>query len=98
MGVPIPEEYALDQNYPNPFNPETTIKYQLPEAGKVVLKIYNVMGQEIRTLVNEDKEAGYYNIHWDGRDQLGDRVPSSVYIYRLKTNSLVFSKRMILIK
>ncbi len=95
MGVPVPEEYALDQNYPNPFNPETTIKYQLPEAGKVVLKIYNVIGQEIRTLVNEEKEAGYHNIRWDGMDNKGVSVSSGVYIYRLQVGNFVRVKKML---
>jgi len=95
MGVPVPEEYALDQNYPNPFNPETTIKYQLPEAGKVVLKIYNAIGQEIRTLVNEEKEAGYHDIRWDGMDNKGVRVSSGVYIYRLQVGDFVRVKKML---
>jgi len=95
MRVPVPEEYALDQNYPNPFNPETTIEYQLPEAGKVMLKIYNVIGQEIRTLVNEDKEAGYHKIRWDGMDNKGVKVSSGIYIYQLQVGNFLRIKKML---
>ncbi|OVE79413.1 hypothetical protein BVY01_02635 [bacterium I07] len=64
----VPTEYALRQNYPNPFNPQTTIRYQIPEAGNVAIEIFNMMGQRIRILVEEDKVAGQYSVQWDGRD------------------------------
>jgi len=94
----LPESYDLSQNYPNPFNPETTIKYQLPEAGKVVLKIYNTLGQEIKTLVNEEKQAGYHEVRWDGKDDNGVKVSSGVYIYRLQAGQFVSSKKMIFMR
>lgn len=93
MGVPVPEEYALGQNYPNPFNPETTIKYQLPGAGKVVLKIYNIIGQEIRTLVNEEKEAGYHFVVWDAKDN-----PSGMYLIRFQSGEFIQIKKCLIIK
>jgi len=95
---PIPTEFALDQNYPNPFNPETIIRYQLPESGDVALMIYNILGQEIRTLFHEPKDAGYYQAIWDGKDTAGHSVSSGVYFYRLITHNQVMTKRMLLLK
>ncbi|RKY89822.1 hypothetical protein DRQ09_00755, partial [candidate division KSB1 bacterium] len=94
----IPDEYGLSQNYPNPFNPETKIRFQLPMASKVVLKVYNVLGQEVRTLVNKEMKAGYHSIVWDGRNNYGVRVASGVYIYRIKAGKFVASKKMLFLK
>jgi hypothetical protein len=94
----IPGQYQLFQNYPNPFNPNTTIQYALIETGKVSLKIYNLLGQEIRTLVNNTQDAGYQTIQWDGRDDIGQSVASGIYIYRLETDGYVSTKKMILLK
>ena len=80
---PIPDHFALLANYPNPFNPATTIRYQLPQASHVTLKIYNLLGQEIRTLVDVIQEAGFHNVRWDGRDDSGAPVSSGVYLVRL---------------
>jgi flagellar hook assembly protein FlgD len=79
--------FSLSQNYPNPFNPETSISYQVPEASTVVLRIFNALGQEIRTLVNGQQAAGQYDIKWDGRDSAGIKVNSGVYLYRLEVIS-----------
>lgn len=76
--------FELSQNYPNPFNPTTAIRYQLPKSGSVELTIYNLLGQEIRKLVNENRIAGQYTVQWDGRDETGAAVASGVYLYRLK--------------
>jgi hypothetical protein len=97
-GVPVPEEYALDQNYPNPFNAQTLIKYQLPKPGKVVLKIYNTLGHEVRALVNEDQEAGYHEICWDGKDQHGLPVSSGLYFYQFKAGKFYQVRKMNLIR
>ncbi len=94
----FPESFELSQNYPNPFNPETHIGYQLADKSSVTLSIFNLQGQLVRTLVDEEQAAGMYSVYWDGRDHMGDKVPSAVYVYRLETNSAVFSKKMILIK
>jgi hypothetical protein len=98
IDVSLPKAYALHQNYPNPFNPETNIKYRLPEANHVILKILNVLGQEIKTLVDEEKEAGYFTVHWDGKNNFGEEVAGGVYFYRLITNDFVNSKKMLLIR
>jgi len=95
LGAPLPTEYALHQNHPNPFNAETVIKYQLPKSGKVSLKIYNSLGQEVRTLVDAMKEAGEFEIHWDGMDDNGSRVSSGIYIYRFQVNEFVSTKKML---
>jgi hypothetical protein len=87
------KEYALDQNYPNPFNPSTTIKYQIPIAGMVTLKIYDVLGKEIALLVNEYKDKGRYNINFDA-----SYLASGVYIYQIKSNEYTSSIIMMLIK
>ena len=94
----IPTEFALDQNYPNPFNPTTSIGYALKENTKVVLKIYNLLGQEVRTLVNGNQEAGYKKVAWDGMNDKGTRVASGIYIYRIKAGDFVKARKMILMK
>lgn len=81
--VQIPEQFALSQNYPNPFNPTTEIKYELPEASHVTLSIFNVVGQKIRTLVDEQKEPGYHSVQWDSKDGFGNEVASGIYVYRI---------------
>jgi len=93
-----PDTFALDQNMPNPFNPSTTITYQMPEAGEVKLVVYNLLGQEIRTLVDEALDAGYHKVVWDGTDALGRQVASGIYIYRIKAASNTYARRMMLLK
>jgi tetratricopeptide (TPR) repeat protein len=101
----VPTEYALSQNFPNPFNPQTMIQYQLPEASHITVKIYNLFGQEVRTLVAGHREAGYHAEIWDGRDDFGRRVASGVYFYRLSTepnvtqpNGFQFTRKMVLMQ
>jgi len=89
----IPSTYSLSQNYPNPFNPRTVIRCQLPVASNVLLKVYDVQGREIATLVNEKLNAGTYTVDWNGSD-----FPSGVYFYRLQTDGYTETKRMTLIK
>ena len=95
---PLPDQYGLNRNAPNPFNPSTLIGYQLPEAGLVRLAIYNLLGQEVRVLVNETKEAGSFTATWDGTDALGRRVASGVYLYRIHAGEFSASRRMLLLK
>ena len=91
----IPTEYKLYQNYPNPFNPETVINYQLPESGFVTLKVYDILGKEVATLVNEYKEAGFYNYQFAFSNY---KLTSGIYIYTLNVNGITQSKKMILAK
>jgi uncharacterized protein YegL len=91
--VGIPDEYSLHQNYPNPFNPRATIRYALPEDTHVKLVIYNVAGQKIKILVNEEKEAGYHESMWNGDD-----VAGGIYFCRLQAGDFVQTRKMILLK
>ena len=95
-GTPItllPEKYSLEQNYPNPFNPTTTISFSTPKQGLVTLKVYDVLGKEIATLVNGIKPAGIYNVDFDASN-----FASGAYFYKLETAEFTDIKRMILIK
>jgi hypothetical protein len=80
----IPRIYGVSQNYPNPFIPQTIIRYQLPKESFVNLKIYNIAGQRVKTLVNEEKSAGYYRVAWDGQDNNNRRLASGVYFLRIE--------------
>ncbi len=91
--IGVPDKYFIDQNYPNPFNPLTTIAYGIPQSGNVVLKIFDMAGREIRTLVNEYKDAGYYAAKFDGSS-----LASGTYIYRIESGSFVSAKKMVLLK
>ncbi len=90
--------FRLEQNYPNPFNPETAISYRLSVNSRISIKIYDIMGREIATLVNKKKAAGEYRVKWNGRNSVGQPVASGVYIYRLQAGSFVESKKMLLIR
>ncbi|MCH7782875.1 T9SS type A sorting domain-containing protein, partial [candidate division KSB1 bacterium] len=94
----IPAFYELKQNYPNPFNPETTIMYQIPNSSYVIIKIFNILGQEVRTLVNKELTAGYYSERWDGRNEYGITVSPGVYLYRIKAGSFVRTMKMVIVK
>ena len=91
--VNIPKSYSLFNNYPNPFNPTTIIKYHIPEAGNVTLKIYDLLGREIKTLVDSYKNAGTYSVNFDASN-----LSSGVYFYQLITSKGVFTKKMMLAK
>jgi hypothetical protein len=92
-GETLPVEYALEQNYPNPFNPTTTIRYQLPKDGMVTLKVYDILGAEVATLVNEEKAAGKYEVNFNA-----NKLASGVYIYRIQVNEFISVKKMVLLK
>ncbi len=94
----VPQEFSLWQNYPNPFNPETEISYALPTACHVKLSIYNLLGQRVRTLVNEHQAAGHKTVHWDGTDEKGNKVASGVYFYKIHGGEFTDAKKMILMK
>ncbi|HEX3075135.1 MAG TPA: alpha-amylase family glycosyl hydrolase, partial [Ignavibacteriales bacterium] len=83
----VPEEYALSQNYPNPFNPVTAIRFTMPKSGAATLKIYNILGQEVKTLIDKELTAGSYEARWNGDTNFGDKAASGVYIYRLEAGS-----------
>ena len=96
--VTVPTSYSLKQNYPNPFNPRTTIAYYVADAGNVSLVIYNLLGEQVRTLIDESQDVGEYSIEWDGRDDSGRAVSSGVYFYRLSAGDFNETKKMMLMK
>jgi len=93
-----PSTYGLSQNYPNPFNPSTTIKYELPQRVDVKLQIFDMLGQHVRTLVNQSQPAGRYVITWDGRNENGQQVASGVFLYQFGTGNFVQTRRMTLVR
>jgi len=88
-----PKEFYLTQNYPNPFNPLTKVNYQIPELSFATLRVYNVLGNEIATLVNEEKPIGSYEVEFNATG-----LPSGIYFYRLKAGSFFETKKMVLMK
>jgi flagellar hook assembly protein FlgD len=93
-----PERFSLSQNYPNPFNPETEISYALPNACHVELLVYNLLGQKVRTLLDEHQAAGHKTIHWDGTDEKGSKVASGIYFYKIQAGEFTGARKMILMK
>ena len=97
--VNVPEEYNLFQNMPNPFNAITTIRFNLPEEGQVIFTIYDVLGRKVVTLVsNEQYSSGSHSVSWDGKDQLGNRVSSGVYLYQIQAGNFIQARKMVLLK
>jgi hypothetical protein len=100
--VELPKDFSLAQNFPNPFNPQTTIQYTLTKRSWVTLKVYNLLGQKIRTLIDEFQPSGTHTIVWDGKGKSGERVASGIYFYNLtvERNESVVSetKKMLLLK
>jgi hypothetical protein len=95
----VPVAFALSQNYPNPFNPSTQISFDIPEASELVsLSIYNIIGQNINTLVSGSMNAGRYTQEWDATDELGSPVASGIYFYELRSSNFVSRKKMLLIR
>jgi spore coat protein A, manganese oxidase len=97
-GKAAPSEFSLAQNYPNPFNPSTTISFQLPANEKVELKIFNNIGQEVRTLANARFDAGVHHVVWDGKSNGGQAVASGMYIYKIKAGNFAMTRKMSLLR
>ena len=97
--APLPQSFSLRQNYPNPFNPATNIEYSIARSGHVQLVIYNMTGQKVATLVDEQKSPGEYNIIWQAKDSVGGSLPSGVYLYKMDLDGQQhISKKMLLLK
>ena len=94
----LPFEFDIAQNYPNPFNPSTTISYTLPEEGKVIIKIYDIMGREIKILADEVQAGGMHSVVWEGRNIFGNVVASGMYFYNIRFGGISITKKMILMK
>ena len=94
----VPEVFALHQNYPNPFNPITTINYDIPESQVVTIMIYDIMGREVRSLVNEFQEVGFRSVRWDATDNLGRGVAAGMYVYTIQAGDFRQVRKMVLLK
>ncbi|MCZ6673706.1 MAG: T9SS type A sorting domain-containing protein, partial [Verrucomicrobia bacterium] len=93
-----PTEFGLDENYPNPFNPETVIQFHLPAASHVVIRIFNSIGQEIKTLVDESYQAGVHRAVWKTTDKRGIRASSGIYFYHIQAGKFMEVKKMLLLQ
>jgi hypothetical protein len=94
----IPEVFALHQNYPNPFNPTTTLRYDLPEQSNVNIIIYDIMGRQVKTLVNTTQDAGFKTVIWDATNDYGKPVSAGVYLYQIQAGEFIQTKKMVLLK
>jgi hypothetical protein len=94
----VPERYELSQNFPNPFNAQTLIKYQLPKQGHVTIRIYNLLGQNIQTLVDGAKEAGIHQVHWNGLNEWNEAIGSGEYLCQMRIGDFVAIRKMVLIR
>ncbi|MBT3252988.1 MAG: T9SS type A sorting domain-containing protein [Candidatus Marinimicrobia bacterium] len=94
----LPSEYVLHQNYPNPFNPSTTIAYDLPENADVSVKVYDIIGQEIISLVSEQQSSGYKSVQWNGTNNLGHQVSTGMYLYVIHAGEFTQTRKMLLLK
>ena len=98
ISLPLPEDFLLHNNYPNPFNPSTVISFDLPEQREVKLVVYNLLGEEVRLLINEERKAGRQNITWNADSNSGERVSSGIYFYSLRAGNFYSVKKMILLR
>lgn len=94
----LPEEFTLDQNFPNPFNPTTKLRYGLPKDSDVRIIIYDINGRIVKSLVDNSQQAGWYNILWNGTNNLGQAVGSGMYIARMQAGSFTDVKKMLYLK
>jgi len=95
----IPNQFALHQNYPNPFNPSTQISFDVPQGSEhVMLNVYNILGQNVSTLVNSIMSPGRYTMEWNATDEMGNPVASGIYFYELRSPSFTARKKMLLIR
>ena len=93
-----PEEFSLRQNYPTPFNPVTTLRYDLPENGHVTITIYDMLGREVKTLINQTQDAGYRSIIWNATNDYDKRVSAGIYLYQIQAGEYISTKKMVLLK
>ena len=94
----IPDVFSLSQNYPNPFNPVTRIGYGIPEKCDVKITVYNILGEQVATIVDGSKDPGYYFTAWDSRNDMGSVVSSGIYLYQIQAKGFVQTRKLLLIK
>ena len=96
--IVIPSQYTLHQNFPNPFNPVTTLRYELPEQTTVNITIYNMLGRQVRTIINQTQNAGYKSVIWDATNDYGKPVTAGIYLYQIQAVGFIQTKKMVLLK
>jgi len=94
----IPIVFSLSQNYPNPVTRSTTIKYGMPQETEVDIRVFNSAGQQVRTLISESQEPGYYKVKWDLRGVSGEHLPNGVYFYRIRAGSFISARKMVILR
>ena len=94
----IPTVFALLQNYPNPFNPVTTLRYDLPEQATVNIIIYDMLGRQVKLLINQTQDAGFKSVIWDATNDYGKPVSAGVYLYQIQAGEFVQTRKMVLLK
>ena len=94
----IPEKFTLHQNYPNPFNPVTTLRYNLPKNGHVNITIYDMLGRKVKTLINQNQDAGYRSVLWNATNDYGKPVSAGIYLYQIQAGKYMQTKKMVLLK
>ncbi|HIF28625.1 MAG TPA: T9SS type A sorting domain-containing protein [Candidatus Marinimicrobia bacterium] len=97
-GSVLPVAYALHQNYPNPFNPVTTLRYNLPENRLVNIIIYDMLGRRVKTLINQNQDAGHKSVTWDATNDFGKPVSAGIYLYQIQAGEYISTKKMVLLK
>ena len=97
-GYAIPEQFSLHQNYPNPFNPVTTLRYDLPENALINITIYDMLGRQVKTLMDQTQDAGYRSIIWDATNDYGKPVSAGIYLYQIQAGEYMQTKKMVLLK
>ena len=94
----LPAQPQLYQNFPNPFNPVTTLRYEIPETGLVNITIYNMLGREVKTLMNQPQDAGYRSVIWNATNDYGIPVSAGIYLYQIQAGEYISTKKMVLLK
>ena len=94
----MPEKFTLHQNYPNPFTPVTTLRYDLPENGNVNITIYDMLGRQVKTLINQNQDAGYRSVVWNATNNYGEPVSAGIYLYQIQSGEYMQTKKMVLLK
>ena len=94
----LPISFALHQNYPNPFNPVTTLRYNFPENGLVNITIYDMLGRQVKTLINQIQDVGYRSVIWDATNDYGKPVSAGIYLYQIQAGEYISTKKMVLLK
>ena len=94
----IPEKFTLHQNYPNPFNPVTTLRYNLPKNGHGNITIYDMLGRKVKTLINQNQDAGYRSVLWNATNDYGKPVSAGIYLYQIQAGEYLQTNKMVLLK